>query len=276
MEGPEGGGSLNDYLLEHGAIKEPPSFFDLVGLDKQHAHFLGLALEYWVPVAMALIVGLLLLAASWIGTRRLERIPGRFQALLEMLVTGIRDFFVGVMGEAAHRYVPFLGALFLYILLMNYLALVPGLHAATSKLSTTAGLAVMIFCVTQIEGIRANGFLGYLKHFAGDFPGVWPPLRVALTALMFPLHIIGELARPLSLSLRLFGNIMGEDSLIAVIIGFGAFLFSLVALPVPLHFPLLFLALLAGLIQALVFALLSAVYIGGAIGAFEEHHAGEH
>lgn len=217
----------------------------------------------WVPVAMSLLVGGALVLWATLVTRRLEKIPGGAQGFTESVVEGLSSFFYGVLGEHAHRYVPLLGSLFLYILLMNYWAIIPGMGAATSKLSTTVGLAIIVFFVTHYEGIRAHGLGGYLKHFIGD--PWW------LAPIMFPIHVVGEFARPLSLSLRLFGNIMGEDTLIAVIVSLGAFLFTLIPIPVPYQFPLYFLALLAGGIQAVVFSLLSSIYIGGAIGAFEEH-----
>lgn len=237
---------------------ETPDFLHLAGL---HVPMV------WVPVIMSLIVGgVLVLWATWV-TRRLEKVPGGAQSFTETIVEGLSNFFYGVLGEHAHRYVPLLGSFFLYILLMNYWAMIPGMGAATSKLSTTVGLAVIVFFVTHYEGVRAHGLGGYLKHFVGD--PWW------LAPIMFPIHVVGELARPLSLSLRLFGNIMGEDTLIAVIISLGAFLLTFIPLPLPLQFPLYFLALLAGLIQALVFSLLSSIYIGGAIGAFDEH-GGDH
>lgn len=245
---------------------EAPSPFNLFGVDLRQ-HVLGMELEMWVPILMAVTVGLGIVAVVWIGTRRLDREPGRLQAFLEMIADGLTGFFGGVLGKHAPRYTPLLSAFFLYILLMNYSALIPGFQAATSKLSTTVALALLIFCTTHYEGIRAHGLIGYGKHFLGE------PLWLA--PLMFPIHMAGELARPLSLSLRLFGNIFGEDTLGAVILSMGAFLFANCYIPVPIQFPLMFLAMLAGLIQAVVFTLLSAVYIGGACGAFEEHGHGE-
>ncbi len=239
---------------------ETPDFMELLGLRPGGEHD---PLNVWVPVVMSLMVGVALVLFSRMVTRKLEKVPGKAQGLTESIVEGLSNFFYGVLGEHAHRYVPLLGSLFLYILLMNYWAMIPGMGAATSKLSTTVGLAGIVFCVTHYEGCRAHGVGGYLKHFFGE------PLWLA--PLMFPIHVIGEFARPLSLSLRLFGNIMGEDTLVAVMVSIGVFLWSLVKVPLPIQFPLYFLGLLAGLIQAVVFSLLSSIYIGGAVGAFEEH-----
>jgi len=256
---------------------ELPSWFELLHVDLHHVKVLGIPLLYWVPVVMSLMVALTLGGIVWLGTRRLERVPTRMQALCETVVEGLDTFFHSVLGDAASRYVPLLGSLFLYILVMNWWAQLPGMAAATSKLSTTVALAVFVFGVTQYEGIRHAGVLGHLYHLAGgsDLKGMALFIQLPLRALFLPLHLIGELARPLSLSLRLFGNIMGEDTLIAVIVSMSVFVFQSIYLPLPLHFPLLFLGLLAGLLQALVFSLLSAIYIGGAVGAFEKHGEGE-
>ncbi len=246
---------------------EVPSFFDLVGIHHD-AKFLGLELLYWMPFLMAVIVGYGLVWMSKKATRRLERVPDPYQSFIEILVTGLKDFLHGLLGKQAPRYVPFLGSLFLFILLNNYSAILPGMHAATSKLSTTAALALIVFFVTQYEGVRAHGLKGYLGHFMGEPRWLFP--------IMLPIHLLGEVARPLSLSLRLFGNIMGEDTLVAVIVFLSVFVFSMIGIPIPLQFPAYLLAFLAGAIQALVFTLLSAVYIGGAVGAFDEGHGEEH
>ncbi len=254
---------------------EVPSWFELLHIDLHKNVLFGIPLLYWVPVFMSMAVAVAIVLVFRAGTGRLQRVPTRWQAFCESVVEGLSNFFHGVLGPAAPRYVPLLGSLFLYILVMNWWAQIPGMHAATSKLSTTAALAVFVFFVTQYEGIRHGGLFGHLKHLAGgSFPGLPLVVKIPLWTLMFPLHLVGELARPLSLSLRLFGNIMGEDTLIAVIVSMSVFVMSSIYLPIPIQFPLLFLGLLAGLIQALVFSLLSAIYIGGAVGAFEEHGEG--
>jgi F-type H+-transporting ATPase subunit a len=252
---------------------ELPSWFELFHVDLHHVTFLGIPLLYWVPVIMSLLVALTIGGLVLLGTRRLERVPTRMQALCESVVEGLDGFFRGVLGDAAPRYVPLLGSLFLYILVMNWWAQLPGMAAATSKLSTTVALAVFVFGVTQVEGIRHAGLLGHVYHLMGghDLKGIAWVVQLPLRLLFLPLHVIGELARPLSLSLRLFGNIMGEDTLIAVTVSMAVFVFQTIYIPLPLQFPLLFLGLLAGLLQALVFSLLSAIYIGGMVGAFEKH-----
>ncbi len=240
---------------------EVPSFFDLVGIPHD-ARFLGLELAYWMPFFMSLLVAGSLIWAVRKATRKLTRVPNRAQGFVELVVVGLRDFLYSLLGRHADRYVPFLGSLFLYVLVCNYSGMVPGVHAPTSKYATTVSLALIVFGVTQYEGVRSHGVKGYLKHFMGE--PIW------LFPIMLPIHLMGELSRPLSLSLRLFGNIMGEDTLIAVIVFLSVFVFSTIGVPLPMQFPAYLLSLLAGLIQALVFTLLSSVYIGGAVGAFEE------
>lgn len=193
------------------------------------------------------------------GTSRLDvRNPGGLQNVLEAIVGGLNSFCRSLIGEHYYKdFVPYIGSVFIYIFVLNAIGLIPGMQAATSTVNQTAGFALMTFFYTHYAGFAYAG-LGYLKHFAGE------PLWLA--PLMIPIHIIGELARPLSLTLRLFGNIGGEEKAIAIFISLGlatgAFL--------PLHLPLAALGLFTSLVQALIFALLSSVYIGGALP--HEHH----
>ena len=169
------------------------------------------------------------------------------------------------MGRVAGPFIPFIGTLFIYIFVMNMLGQIPLFHSPTSNFNTTIALTLIVFFVTQYQGVKNNGVFGYLKHMAGK--PIW------LAPLVFPLHLMQELlSRPLSLSMRLFGNIMGEDTVIAIFIGFSPLLLGLI--PVPMHLPMVFLALLGSTIQAMIFSLLASFYIAGAIGIHdeEEHH----
>ncbi len=241
--------------------EELPSFLKWFGL--HHYEFWGIGHHNWVPLLMAWLVGLFLVVVSYLFTRNLSKVPGFSQSIAELLIVRMRKFFGQVLGEHVDRYLPLLGAMFLYILVMNYWPLIPGMHAATARLSTTLALAVVTFFVTHYEGFRASG-VDYLKHFVEP---------IYLAPIMLPIHVVGEIARPVSLAVRLFGNIFGEDTLIAtVIILFASVELLLPVIPIPIQFPIYFLTLLAGLIQAIVFTILSAVYIGGAIGAFGEEH----
>ncbi len=247
-----------------GTSTELPSFLDFIPSDA-HSQFLGLTKHEWVPIVMSALIIIFLGLFSIVATRKLKTVPGRLQALLELIVEGLESFTKSQMGRVAERFVPFIGTFFIYIFCMNMLGQIPLFHSPTSNLNTTVSLALIVFFVTQYQGIKNNGILGYVKHMVGK--PVW------LAPLTFPLHIMQEvLSRPLSLSMRLFGNIMGEDTVIAIFIGFSPFLLGFV--PLPIHLPMVFLALLGSTIQAMIFALLASFYIAGAIGIHdeEEHH----
>ncbi|OHC03300.1 MAG: ATP synthase F0 subunit A [Planctomycetes bacterium RIFCSPLOWO2_12_FULL_40_19] len=227
---------------------------------------LGLTKHELVPLIMSAVIIVFLGIFSIVATKRLQKMPGRLQALLELIVEGLENFTRSQMGRVAERFVPFIGTLFIYIFTMNMMGQIPLFHSPTSNLNTTIALALIVFFVTQYQGIKNNGIFGYLRHMAGK--PVW------LAPLTFPLHIMQEvLTRPLSLSMRLFGNIMGEDTIIAIFIGSSPFLFGLI--PIPIQLPMVFLALLGSTIQAMIFSLLASFYIAGAIGVYEEeeeHH----
>jgi F-type H+-transporting ATPase subunit a len=172
------------------------------------------------------------------------------------------NFIYSILGKDTAKYIPFLGSLIFYILLNNWIGMVPLGHSPSTSLSITASLAILVFLYAQWTGITRLGIGGYLHHLAGSPTDV---VSWCMVPLLFPLHIIGELAKPFSLALRLFGNISGEDTLIAVFVMLGAallaFLPSQVPIGVPLQLPFYFLGLLLSSIQALVFTLLSSIYI---------------
>lgn len=263
--------------VEHGGQVEqaehaehPPELPNLVhllykglggeALDAQAAPGWVRLLYHFQDVVYALLVAGVIILIVRLGTRRMTEVPGPAQNLVELFIGGFRDFVLGILGPAGERYVPFLGTLFLYIWFMNLFGLVPLMKSPTSVLSTTAALAICVFLYVQAVGLRRQGPLRYLKHLAGD-----PQDAVGwcMVPLMLPLHVIGELAKPVSLSLRLFGNILGEDVLIGVFAGLGVALVAFLRLPIgiPLHLPFILLALLMSTVQALVFTLLSTIYI---------------
>jgi F-type H+-transporting ATPase subunit a len=224
----------------------------------------------------SLLVIIILCTLAIAGARNMTMMPGRMQNLVEMAVEGLDGFVKGIIGPEGARFVPFLGTLFLYIYFQNVFGLIPLMFTPTSVLSTTAAMALVVFLYVQWVGIRSNGILGYLKHMAGD-----PQDAVGwgMAPLMLPLHIVGELAKPVSLSLRLFGNMMGEETLIAVFMGLGVATLTFTHLPIgiPFHVPFIFLALLTTLIQALVFMLLSTIYFALVLPHHEhEHEDAEH
>lgn len=250
----------------------PPHLPSLVGmLTGSHGFWYD-----WVNVIYAFFVAIILciVAVRVYGKRTM--IPGPFQNAIEFLVEGFYDFFSSILGrENARRYTPFLGTLFFYILFMNWIGLVPLGHSPSTSWSTTAALAIIVFLYVQFIGIQKNGILGYLDHFAGQPRDA---IGWGMVILMFPLHIIGELAKPLSLSLRLFGNITGEDVLIAVFVGLGIASLSFINSPVglPLQTPFILLGLLLSAVQALVFTLLSTIYILLMLPHDEHEEAHEH
>jgi F-type H+-transporting ATPase subunit a len=228
---------------------------------------------YEKQIMMILMVALLsIIIFGTLGLR--HNVPGKLQALLEMIVDGIYSFFLGILGEDGRKYIPFLGSLFVFILVSNLMGIIPFCAAATSKFQTTVTLAIIVFFYVNYHGIKEGGIKHFLWHLAGSPKDA---LGWTMMPLMFPLELIGMFAKPLSLSLRLFGNVMGEDILIGVFLMLGMGLMGIFwhnpLVGVPLHLPFLFLALLTSTIQALVFALLSAIYILLVLPHHEhEHH----
>lgn len=203
----------------------------------------GLGITSYVTTMWGIM--LFIAIVSIVGTRNMQRLPSGLQNILEMVVEGLLNFFGGILGEKrARQFLPFLATVFLFILLSNYSGLLPGsghingLAAPSSTLSFTAGLAVCVFFATHFFGFKAQG-VGYLKTFTQPM------------IFMLPLNIVEHFVRPLSLSLRLYGNIFGEEMIIATLL-------AMVPYFVPL--PMMALSVLFGLIQAVVFTLLSSIY----------------
>lgn len=217
----------------------------------------------WLLFGMSALVIVVLAAFSVLATRRLATIPSsRLQNLVELVVSSLNDFVVGIIGPKGEKYTPFVGTLFIYILAMNLLGLVPGFKAPTSGLSITIGLAIVVFVVYNVAGVREVGVGPYLKHLAGE--PIW------LAWLMLPIHIIGELARPLSLSVRLFGNIFGEETVLMILAGMTYVIIPYVV-AIPTQFPIMLFDVFIAFVQALVFSMLTAIYISVAITGHEEH-----
>ena len=217
-------------------------------------------LEHWVNVFFAFLVAIIFTIVVLIVYRDRQMIPGGLQNFLEWCVESMYDFIYTILGEETKNYLPFLGTLFFYILALNWIGLIPLGHSPSTSLNITASMAILVFLYAQWTGIRKLGVGGYLHHLAGSPTDA---ISWVMVIIMFPLHIIGELAKPYSLALRLFGNITGEDTLIAVFVGLGIAILSFMHSPVgiPLQIPFYFLGLLLSTIQALVFALLSTIYI---------------
>jgi F-type H+-transporting ATPase subunit a len=196
----------------------------------------------------------LMTVGSWLATRNLstEAVPSRWQSLLEVLVAGLRDQIREVSQQEPHQFLPFIGTLFIFIGVSNLLSFVPGYAPPTSSLSTTAALAICVFIAVPLYGIWDRGLLGYLKHYAQP------------SLLIVPFHIMSELSRTVALAIRLFGNVMSGNKVVAILLAISPFVF-----PVLLNI----LELMIGLIQAYIFAVLATVFIASVVRA--QHEKGE-
>jgi len=257
--------------------------FDIGSLHVARFH----VLPEWAPEAVpwAVLSALILSLLSYLGTRRIRLVPRGLQTAMEFAVTGLTSFTQSILGEKRGRdFAPFIGTLFMFILLMNLIGLIPGMKSPTANLNTTAALAIIVFLTTQYYGMRAHGVLGYFKHMVADVLVLPWYLAMFLAPFMLVLHLISEFARPLSLAMRLFGNITGKEVVLAILAGLATLtllLFKLhvegfevmgsyVTLKAPAAFGALGLLLsaaimplgiLMGIIQALVFSLLACLYI---------------
>lgn len=200
-----------------------------------------------------LIMGMLI-AMAFVVSRGLKPMPAGIQNFFEIVVDGILKFMEDIIGHNSRQYLPLIGTLAFFILTSNLMGLIPGFMSPTSDINTTASCAVIVFVATHYYGVKSHG-ISYLKHFLG--PVLW------LAPLMVILEIIGHLARVLSLSIRLFGNIFGEDLILLVLV-------FLVPLLIPL--PMMVLAVATSVVQTFVFVLLSMMYIKLATEEAEEGH----
>ncbi len=216
-------------------------------------HPLLLLENHYFPahVTYAWFIVVLLAFLSFLATRRLEVYPGRLQNVMETIVGGLDSLINETMGPQGRRFFPLIATLGIFILTSNLLGIIPGFESPTANINTTACMALVVFFSTHVVGVMTHGFK-YFKQFMG--PVWW------LTPLMMPIEIISHFSRPLSLTVRLFGNIMGEDIVLFVVL-------LLVPLLVPL--PVFALMIFTSVIQTLVFMLLAMMYISGAL---EEGH----
>lgn len=216
------------------------------------------------------VVALFMITVAVITYRRRAMIPGKLQNLVEMILEGLFGLFESILGKKeARNFAPFLGTLFVYIWFMNLIGLVPFFKSSTASINTTAALALTVFLYVQYTGIRRLGAWGYIHHLMGSPNDV---VTWVMVPINLPIHLVGELAKPFSLALRLFGNITGEDILIAAFVTLGIMLMSLFGSPIgfPFQIPFIFLALLLSTIQALVFTMLSTIYFS-MVMPHEEH-----
>jgi F-type H+-transporting ATPase subunit a len=203
-------------------------------------------------LAMAILIGISLAARFSLK----KTAPTGVQNLLETVVSGLENFVVDIMGPEGRHYLSLIGSLFLFILVCNLQGLFPGFDSPTANINTTLALALVSFTATHYIGIKRHG-IGYIKHFMGPMWGLAP--------LMLPIELISHFARVMSLTFRLFGNMVAKHKLLLVL----ALLAPYIA-PVPI----LGLGLLVAFVQAGVFTLLTMLYLSGSIE--EAHLGGEH
>lgn len=193
-------------------------------------------------VVFTLVVDAILVLAAYLATRKLSKDfeMSRWQNFLELVVSTIREQLEDIAGEDGKKYMPFIGTLFLFIVISNLLTIVPYYEPPTSSLSTTSALAICVFVAVPFYGIAERGLGGYLKRYLEPTP------------FMLPFNLISDVTRTVALSVRLFGNIMSGSLIVALIISLA-----------PLFFPVLvnLLGLITGLIQAYIFAVLATVFI---------------
>ncbi len=227
------------------------------------ARALGIRLDtghHAVPdhIVMVLFIALGLILFALRLRRRLSiDNPTPAQHLAEVVFEAIQKLMKEVIGAESYRFTPLICTLAIYILVGNILGMVPGFISPTSNLNVTASCAVCVFIYYNYQGVRKHGLVKYLKHFAG--PVLW------LAPLLFTIEIISHLARPFSLSVRLFGNIFAEELIIGSL---NKYIF-----PFLVSIPMMLLALLLSTIQAFIFIMLTMVYISGAV---EETHDDSH
>jgi len=225
-------------------------------LEESEALFSIFGLKVYPQVTTMWALMIILAVVSSLATRNMKEKPGKLQNVMEIAVSSLKNFFSGLMGEEkAVRYLPLLGTLFVFIICANYVGLIPGsgtikgFSAPTSSLSTTAALGIIVFCAIHFLGVKTCGLKGYCTHF------------IKPIFFMLPFLLLDEIVRPISLALRLYGNIFGEETVTEK-------LYELCPIGVPIV--MMVLSLLFCAIQAVVFTMLTAIYIEEATSEVEE------
>lgn len=203
-----------------------------------------------IPIAEAVVTTWVIMAVlvlvSWLVLRKASIEAGPVQIAFEVVIETIQSQIADIMGSGSARYVPLIGTLFIYLVCANLSSVLPGVQAPTAHIETPAALAAIVFLSVHYFGLRVQGWRAYLAHYTRPNP------------ILLPLNVLSELTRTFSLMIRLFGNMMSHEFILAIV----AFLAGLL---VPI--PFLLLGILIGLIQAYIFTVLAAVYIGAAAGS---------
>lgn len=218
--------------------------FEAVGLG-HFAHAYPHVIYSWFVILLLIIFAVL-------ATRKIEMIPTKAQNFFEIVISGMEEFMVDITGEEGRWFFPIIATIFIYIATCNLLGLVPGFYPPTASINTTLSCAIPVFLFTHFIGVKYHG-IKYVKHFLG--PVWW------LIPIILPIELIGHLARILSLSFRLFGNITGHELVLAILFMLAGAFFA------PL--PIMAMGIFVSFVQAFVFFLLSIMYFAGAM---EEAH----
>jgi len=187
---------------------------------------------------------LVLAVLAWMGTRHLQGSPRKAQTVAEGLVSTTEAVIASVAPQHVKQLLPFIGTLWILLVVTNLVGLIPGLHSPSRDLSATAGLAFLVFLASHWFGIRDQGLKAYLGHYLAPNP------------ILLPFHIISEITRTIALAVRLFGNIMSLEMAAMLILFVAGFL-----APVPI----LMLHIIEALVQAYIFGMLALVYIAGGL-----------
>jgi F-type H+-transporting ATPase subunit a len=214
--------------------------FEAIGLD-HFAHSYPHVIYSWV-------VMIILISLGAIAAKGVSLIPGKAQNVFELIISGIENFMIDITGEEGRWLFPLIATIFIYIFSCNLIGLIPGFFPPTASLNTTASCALTVVIFTHIIGLKYHG-VKYIKHFLG--PVWW------MIPIVFPIEVIGHLARILSLSFRLFGNMMGHELVLGILFALAGLFFA------PL--PIMALGIFVALVQAFVFFLLSIMYFTGAM-----------
>jgi F-type H+-transporting ATPase subunit a len=185
---------------------------------------------------------------SWLSSRRLRLEPGPWQTALEGVVSTIEDAIAEVIPEHASRILPFVGTLWVFLVVANLVGILPGLHGPTADLSTTAGLALLVFLSVHWYGIRIHGWRTYLRRYLEPNP------------ILLPFHIISEISRTVALAVRLFGNMFSLEMAALLVLLVAGFL-----VPVPV----LMLHIVEALVQAYIFGMLALIYIASGLESLD-------
>jgi F-type H+-transporting ATPase subunit a len=240
-------------------LPEPSTFLELLHRYPGFEDWMHYVL-LWEDVVFSVLVAMIVSAVFYFGAKKRELIPHGFQNFLEFLVENLRKILKSILGEDADEHLPFLGTIFIYIFSMNIFGLIPFMKSPSSSLSITIGLSVVVFARVQYLNIKNMGLKGYLHHMCGSPRNV---IGWMISPLMFFIEVLTQISRPITLALRLTGNVMGEHALISIFALFSIVIFSLDILPLglPIQVPAMLFGLLTSLMQAMVFTLLTTVYI---------------